>query len=213
MGTAACPDQSSLVWGRAQTHCPCGSAMDYSVTCGCGKTLAVAATQAGASVRCACGQTVDVPLLSALRRSAGEAPVPLSTVETIQAMIRRGGLPSGDICPFSLRPANATVWLDVRCESRWVRGGEPLDRGILLVWVVVLGWIGALIGSWRSEPREEFGRDTFLDIPLRISSDAVSKVARIRSQRIWRRLLRSVPVYARLLDEFPGTKIFFLRMG
>ncbi len=187
--------------------------MSYSVTCGCGATHTVTATQAGSTLRCACGTSIEVPLLSALRKSAGESPIPLNTIETIQAMIRRGELPSGDICPYSGRPANNTLFVHVQCERVWVRGGDSMGAGQVIAYVLLLGWIGALIASIKTRPREELGQDTSLELPLRISSDAGSKILRIRRQRALKMLLRKTPVYATLLEEFPEAYVRPLRIA
>lgn len=186
--------------------------MSYSVTCECGSRHAVSATQAGSMLECACGRSVDVPLLSALRKSAGESPIPLNTIERIRAMIQSGELPNGDICPYSGRPANSTIYFHVQCERSWVRGGDSWDTGKVIAYVLLFGWIGALIASKKSQPMEEIGRDTFLELPLRMSSDVASSVMRIRRQKKLKMLLRQTPIYARLLDESPEADVSPLRI-
>jgi hypothetical protein len=151
---------------------------------------------------------VDVPLLSALRRSAGETAIPLNALETIQALIRDGELPSGDVCPYSGASANCTLFVCVRCERSWVRGSDSIDARGAILYVLFLGWIGALIALGKSGARrEELGRDTAIDLPLRVSSAATSKLMRLRNQRKWKALLRETPAYARLLDEFPDARV------
>ena len=131
--------------------------MGYSVTCGCGATHDVTATQAGATLTCRCGRFLDVPGLSTLRKSAGECPIPRNTIERINAMIHNGELPSGEICPYSGRPANSSIYFHVQCERSWVRGGDSIDAGKAVALVLFLGWIGALIAYRKSGPREELG--------------------------------------------------------
>lgn len=182
--------------------------MSYSVSCRCGKDLPVSAVQAGSTIGCACGATVAVPLLSDLRRSAGETAIPLNAIETIQALIRDGELPKGDRCPYSGAAADCTLLVRVQCERSWVRGSEPIGARDAIVYFVFLGWIGALIAYCKSrDRREELGRDTILDLPLRVSADAVAKLARLGSQRRWKAILRKTPAYARLLDEFPDARV------
>lgn len=149
-----------------------------------------------------------MPLLSALRRSAGETAIPLNAIETIQGLIRDGELPKGDRCPYSGAAANCTFLVRVQCERSWVRGSEPIGARDAIVYVVFLGWIGALIAYGKSRGRrEELGRDTIIDLPLRVSADAAAKLARLRSQRAWKALLRKTPAYARLLDEYPDARM------
>jgi hypothetical protein len=152
---------------------------------------------------------VDVPLLSALRRSAGQTAIPLNAIEVIQALIRDGELPNGEVCPYSGAPANSTVSVCVQCERSWVRGSDSLSTRSAILYVLFLGWIGALIAYCKSSsrPREELGRDTVIDLPIRVSSGATSKLMRLRNQRKWKSLLRKTPAYARLLDEFPSARV------
>jgi hypothetical protein len=170
--------------------------------------------QAGSTIQCICGASVDVPLLSALRRSAGETAMPLNSIETIQALIRDGELPSGDVCPYSGAAADRTFLVRVQCERSFVRGSDPIDAKGAIFYVVFLGWIGALIAYCKSSGRrEELGRDTIIDLPLRVSADAAAKLARLRGQRTWKALLRKSPAYARLLDEYPEARITPITSG
>lgn len=153
------------------------------------------------------GQSGDVPNLSALRKSAGDSPVPLNTIERIRAMIQSGDLPSGDICPYSRRPANCTIYVHVQCERLSVRGGDSLDIRDAIAYVLLFGWIGVLIAYRKSQPREELGRDTSIELPLRISSDVGSKVLAIRGQKKLKMLLRETPIYAELLQDFPDAEV------
>lgn len=183
--------------------------MSYSVSCACGVTHAVSATQAGSRIACACGRSLDVPTLSSLRKSAGESPFPLSTVERIQAMIRDGSLPSGDVCPYSGRAANDTVFFHVQCERAWERGGDSRQIAEIILYFLLCGWVGALFVAARSKPAKQmvFGRNTLLEVPLRISSDVRKKVLGIRGQKKLRALLCHTPIYSELLREFPDATV------
>ncbi len=184
--------------------------MSYSTTCECGAIHAVAATQAGTTLECKCGRAVCVPALSALRQAAGETPIPLNTIERIEAMIRDGELPSGNVCPVSGRPADRVVHLRVECEQSWVRGGDPMDSGAGFAFMLLFGWIGLMLASRASRPREELGRDTAVTVPLGVASEARSKVMRMRRQKALKALLRSTPIYAELLDQFPDAHVHVL---
>lgn len=179
----------------------------YSVQCDCGASHPVSAMQAGATIACSCGRSVDVPMLSSLRRSAGETPIPLNTVERIRAMIQNGELPQGDICPYSGRPANETLLLRVECERVWMRGGGSTDFGKMFAFVFLLGWLGLLLAWRKMQPLEERGRDTAINVPVRISTDARGRILRLRRQRALKALLCKTPIYAALLREFPGATV------
>ena len=141
--------------------------------------------------------------------NAGESVIPRNTLETIRQLIRDEELPNGQLCPYSGRPANDVIWVHVECERSWVRGGD-MDTGKAIVWVLFLGWIGAIIAtidSSNSRPREECGRDTSVAVPLRISSDIRPKLLRLRRQGEWKAILRRVPIYAQLLNDYPTAKI------
>lgn len=127
-------------------------------------------------------------------------------------MIHSGELPSGDTCPYSSRPAKSTIYFHVQCERSWVRGGDSWITGKVLASVLLLGWSGAWLAARESPPSQEFGRDTVLELPLRVSSDVASAVMRIRRQKKLKVLLQQTPIYARLLEEFPDADVRPLRI-
>ncbi len=126
-------------------------------------------------------------------------------------MVRDGALPAGDICPVSGRPANDTILLHVQCERPWVRGGDPWDTGKVIVYVLLFGWLGALIASRKTPPDEKLGRDTSVTIPLRISSDVRPKFERLRRQRKLKSLLPQTPIYSTFLKEYPEAWVSVLK--
>lgn len=181
--------------------------MGYTVTCQCGATIAVSATQAGITLACRCGRSVGVPSLSRLRQQAGEGPYPRNIPETIAAMIESGELPAGDFCAVSGFPTKDTLLLDIQCERKWVRGSRSNDLEGVVFWWLLFGWLGALIAYDRAaRPYEELGRETRVRVPLRVRADYQPRVRRA-SQRKLRKLLRTVPVYADLLREYPGSVV------
>ena len=178
---------------------------EYSVSCECGARVSVAARQAGSTIACTCGQTITIPLLSALRRSAGQSTK--TTIEQIDGMIRNGELPIDTVCPLSGRIADETIVFHIQCERSWVRGGEPLDFGKILAYYLLFGWIGAIIVSRKMEKREEFGRETSLTVPVRISSDVKAKIFGTRRQQTLKSFLHHVPIYQSLLREYPDAVV------
>ncbi len=118
-------------------------------------------------------------------------------------MIRNGELPTDKVCPLSGRNADETIEFHIHCERSWVRGGEPTDIGKILAYYMLFGWTGAIIASRKMQTREEFGRETSVTVPVRISSDVRAKIFRMRRQKTLKSLLHNVPIYQRLLREYP----------
>jgi hypothetical protein len=150
---------------------------------------------------------VQVPRLSLLKSAVGECT--LNAFERIGVMIAKGELPSGDVCLYSGRLANETMFFHVQCERPHVRGADNWSIGKTVVFVVsmvlLFGWIVVAI-AWalrsRSHPREELGRDISLALPLRINSDVHDEVARMNSWQL-KKLLSRVPIYEELFREYP----------
>lgn len=185
--------------------------MSYSVTCDCGSTLSVDATQAGSPVPCSCGRTAHVPSLSMLRQSAAEQAYPRSTIETIVHMIECGELPLGDTCAVSGRPTIDTILLHIQCERIWHRGSSADGLGGGRVFCLVLfGWLYFLVAWLESirpdRPPDVLGRNTTVEVPLRVCVEFDKRLKRF-GQRKLKKLLRRVPVYATLLDEYPSATI------
>jgi hypothetical protein len=183
--------------------------MVYSVHCECGKSHRVQATQAGAALLCQCGRQVDIPTLSSLRSSAGESPVPLNTIQQIRAMIRDGTLPANEICPMSARPATTVIWLHVQCERVWTEnegGGRDLPKLIL----ALLLHLHDAVRRESYKPPIIKGRDTSVDVPLRVSPDVIPAIRKTCRQRKLKMLLEETPIYRQLLGEYPEALVWHL---
>jgi hypothetical protein len=141
--------------------------------------------------------------MSALRTAAGETPFPVSTIDKIKAMVRDGRLPAGDVCPFSGRPANETVYFHVQCERTTTHAGKTFDLGTFLMIFLPHGVGAHKARKVEFEPAKEVGRNTLVEVPLRISSDVRKQVLRVRKQKKLKELLAHTPIYASLLLEFP----------
>lgn len=100
--------------------------------------------------------------------------------------------------------ADTIVLFRIDCESKWVRGREPMSIHWVVAYVLFLGWLGALLAAIRNEtPREELGRDVSVEVPMRVSKDSLSRVLKLTAQRKLRKLLKQNPTYAKLLSEYP----------
>jgi hypothetical protein len=179
--------------------------MEYHVSCGCGKRIAVEAEQAGTTIRCDCGQDVPVPSLSKLRTTAGLGAYESGVIDTIRRMLDEGTLPWGETCAESGRPTQDVIQLVVQCE-RLQTAKDGLRSWQLAVFL--FGLWALLVMAGRGQQHEEArGRDTFVTIPLRLQRESHRRLARWGTQRTFRRLLKTVPVYARLLEEYPRAAI------
>jgi hypothetical protein len=178
--------------------------MSFLIDCpSCGRKLSVTASQAGMRAGCDCGAGVDVPRLSQLREQAGKGAYESGTIDTILRMIDRGELPWGDLCAISGRPTKG--WLTVRVEAERLQAVHSARPGPLLF---LFGPLAFLTSSrkWSGEPPVH-GRETTIDVPLRIHGEYHEGLWRRPGQRRLRRLLRTVPIYDRLLKDFPAARL------
>ncbi len=179
--------------------------MMYSFPCECGHSITVSATAAGSEVACQCGRSQVVPPLSTLRVMAGRGAYEVGTIDTIRRMIRDGELPGGQICVVSGVPTTDTAILRIQCERVWVTTSRsPFDAADrAFIGFLIFGWIGALVGwACKGKPQQEHGRETYIDVPLRVAEDQI-RVLQNESQAKLKRLLSEVPIYEQLLLEFP----------
>jgi hypothetical protein len=182
--------------------------MEYSVECECGNRVPVTAAQAGSVARCQCGRAVEVPPLSELRQAAGKRSFESGIIDTIRRMISEGNLPSTRECALTGCLTDDIAVVRVQCERVWKRG--PKKSGwffLLFALFLPFFWISALV-SWAllDEKREDLGRDTVVDVPLRVCRDQQHRLRCMRQGRI-RRLLRADAIYANLLREYPRATV------
>ena len=149
-------------------------AMTFSLSCDCGKSLEVTASQAGTNVPCSCGRAVSVPLLSQLRQLAGQAAYEAGTIDTINRMIRDGELPHGDTCAISGLPTLDSYDLYVQCESKWTKG-PGTGRYLFVIFTILFlpFWvIWVFVGkALLDEERQVLGSDRGVYTPLRVRQE------------------------------------------
>jgi hypothetical protein len=177
--------------------------MQYRLECGCGRPVAVTTADAGTTIACACGEEIRVPSLSELRANAGLGAYESGAIDTIRRLMSEGTLPWGDTCAQSGLPTRDILHFHVQCE----RTHAAQERSRLEVLVVVLLGFWALLLTMGAEEGDARGRDTAVSVPLRLRREYHRGLARWGTQRRLRRLLRTVPIYARLLDEYPRATI------
>lgn len=185
------------------------SEQQYAVDCSCGKEIPVTASMAGSNVACSCGAPVAVPRLSELRQRVGLAAYESGIIDTIHRMVNTGELPYGNECVISGMQTTDAFVLRVECERKWIKGAGKRRFLFLFLLPLLPFWLIwlAVAKTLADEPREELGRDTSVDVPLRVHCDFHAQLRKTKSQRELQRLLRTVPIYAKLLDEYPHAKI------
>jgi hypothetical protein len=166
--------------------------------------VAVTAAQAGMTARCDCGAEVPVPSLSRLRQLGGQDAYESGPLDTIRRMIQSGELPAGPTCALSRKPTDDVLELEIKLPQFH----KNRDAGNSLVILALVA------GIWGVLYHALFGRSAYLEdersiaiqVPLRVAAARQSRVRAMSQRRLWR-LLRTVPVYARLLDENPEARI------
>lgn len=185
------------------------SEQPYAVDCPCGKEIPVATSMAGSNVTCSCGASVAVPRLSELRQRIGLAAYESGTIDTIHRMIDTSELPCGSECVISGMRTTDVFVVRVECERTWIKGPGK-GRFLFVIFLLLLPfwmiWL-AVAKTLSDEPRQELGRDTNVDLPLRVHCDFHGQFRKTKSQRELKKLLRTVPIYAKLLEEYPYAKI------
>jgi|688.fasta_scaffold11056_7 hypothetical protein len=177
----------------------------YHVPCECGMTVSVEVSKAGTTQTCFCGKAVQIPLMSALRRAAGQTPMPLNALEQFRLLIREGRLPDNVSCPITGEPVNDTVWLHVQCERVEVRDGR-----IKLWQHLLLALFTRVILVHRSGRPEVYGRDTAVEVPLGINRSARSSFMAARGQRFLKEALSCSPTYSQILREYPDAEVWLI---
>ena len=178
--------------------------MDFSISCPCGKTTSVTAVQAGSEVRCLCGKLNAVPSLSELRHGAGQARYNLETRGPDQAGSGRASLAFGRRCAKCGLQTSGTLCFVVECEQPWSTGGGFWKHFFL--WLLAPVWIwGVLLRDYKSD--EVFGRETVVEIPVRMCPDCQAAVRNSPSTRAMTALLHTIPLYHQLLREYPKATI------
>lgn len=175
--------------------------MGYSLGCPCGRVFEVQAGQAGSKLHCPCGAEVQVPSVSKLRELAGKAAYEVGTIDVIQGMLKRGELPAGKVCAVSGKATADVIELRVEAE-RLVAGAEDGKLAIVSLFMPILVLFRPSL-LLNSASRPEFvGRETAVRTPLIVDSAHQARFRR-SSQKRMKRWLRTVPIYATLMDEYP----------
>jgi hypothetical protein len=179
--------------------------MSYFVDCSCGRRIDVVKSQAGSSIGCVCGAALEIPPLTQLKQQVGEDH--LSPLDRIGQMLRDRQLPQSRLCAYSGMPTRDVIYIAIECERVWTRNSE---RGLLNIVVTGLsalfGHLAHLFHQVQDDDEQVMGRATGVSVPLRVAHE-FEKQVRGSNQSELKRLLRTVPIYARLLDDYPEASV------
>jgi hypothetical protein len=189
----------------------------FLVDCTCGRKVPVGAGQAGSMVACDCGCEIRVPSLSRLREQSGIAPYESGTADTIQGMVERGELPAGEVCAWLGDQTLDVVYLSIVVPRAFEHQEGIAGLFLAGLWAplvssgvasFLISFLPELFGPTRpvEDAVLEHHKARIVLAPLRVASQHHAKVRRA-SQRRLKRLLRSVPIYAKLLEENPIVRI------
>jgi hypothetical protein len=174
--------------------------MEYSITCPCGRRIPVKASQAGTSIACECGAPVAVPVLSMLRELAGQDAYETGPVDVIRNMLHRGELPRIGRCAVSGVESKDVIEILVEAERIHPESNKWLYTFIGIAFSPIF-----LLGMFQ-KPRPDVGRETIVETPLCVDAASHSRIRRA-GQRSLKQWLRTVPVYAQLLDAYPAARV------
>jgi hypothetical protein len=173
-----------------------------SVDCPCGNKIPVQTSQAGSTVSCLCGQVVRVPRLSELQRRAGMPPTRANTLDVIEAMRLARELPTSTACAYSRTKTSDVAHVVLSCNV-------PCVDSVHAPWwatslSVLLGFVVPMRASWITAATSPVTmvKQAIVRIPLRLDHRHLADVRALDNAKL-HELLRSEPIYSRLLDEYP----------
>jgi hypothetical protein len=172
--------------------------MNYTVVCKCGKPHSVTANETGERLICSCEQTVVVPQM------------PKTTRQLIKSLVADGRLPVNDLCPISGEPADTTVVMTILrtpLQDNFIP--NPLTDTVAGEFLGLPWKLLKLVRSGHAtpEPDPDLAGGTILaNAPIRIAAASRKTIIKA-SQRKLIRILRTVPIYAHLLDEYPQASV------
>jgi hypothetical protein len=176
--------------------------MEFKLDCPCGAKIRVTTADAGGMKRCRCGHDHVVPSLSELRRQAGHERYEVKIVDKVRRMVSDGTLPGSSNCAKC--GANTSVILDlsIECERPYTKGRgfwSTVFLGMFApVWVLV-----ALLRDYNNP--EVHGCDLVVDTPIPLWPYCASSTH--KQTKLLRELIRTVPLYEQLLQEYPNAAI------
>jgi hypothetical protein len=132
--------------------------------------------------------------------------------DTIARMIRESTLPWGQCCGVTGMPTRDVMFFEVECERSYVKNKRSQLWGTILLIagfffcppVAIFMW---LVGyDLFRTPAERVGRDVVISIPILVCKDSQATVRGWGQSRL-KTMLRGIPIYERLLNEYADATI------
>ena len=189
--------------------------MPLTVTCTCGLVYSVSSSKAGSMMACRCGRVVTVPAVdrsakppvSNVGRDAPHEADGDDTIHTIKRMLRTRELPVAAKCPLSGKPGNDVVVFRLHFDPDAEGELAAAEQNAQKSWGL-FGWLaGKRETATATKPPHLLGHDVWVDMPVRVARESHAVILSSRSQKQFRDMLRSVPIYAKLLSEHPTSRI------
>jgi hypothetical protein len=137
-----------------------------------------------------------------------EADLADDTIQTIKRMIRTRELPAAGKCPQSGKAANDVVVFRLHFDPDAEEALAATEQAAASSggWSL-FGWLGKGGTATTKRPPHALGHDVWVDMPMRVAHEAHAEILLSRSQKHLRDMLRTVPIYARLLAEHRTARI------
>ena len=186
-----------------------GNVVGFEVACDCGKQIGVDGGRGWFTGRLRlAGCEVNVPLLSELRRSAGKGAYETSSYDKVRNKVAQGELPADEcvVCGGPGDPVYCTATLETTVWRK--RFGDGCLFLILFapvfVFFLLLGFIFLLFPGSHGRLH---GHAKWVDVPFKLCSACRGPTRELKNQKRLKELMRNVPDYAELLDEYPDAKM------
>lgn len=185
-----------------------------ALDCSCGNSVSARLTDAGSSLSCrACGNLIRVPGLGQLRQMLGREAHITNPVEAINKQLNLGKSPAGNNCLTCQTPNAEEYHFTAVCESQVTRGkSDPtaITHFVRLFGWFIFGWISIIMLYFlrQDEPLENevVGRDVSVDVTLPVCQ-VCSMQYKPKKPKSAKKLMKQVPLYSELLDEYPDLKL------
>jgi hypothetical protein len=185
---------------RKTTDSPEQADAPYSVQCGrCGRRIGVTAGIAGTEIICQCGHSVPIPLLSDLRRQSGKGGYGEDAKTVIGRLLSGNESLPGNYCVG----CHKSTAEKIVCLAEY----DVSDSGRLNPLQSAINYIKARIGRLRGKEPPAPRRGAAIRLPVTLCNECLAANKELRHAWALRTLLKRVPAYKQLLDEYPRAKL------